>query len=105
MPDYAIAYDEQEDMVTFSNRQGVKMVLPQAVAPQLDPDVYETARMLAPGFDVHYLEREWRSWLPETPRNPEAAFLGFCGSGCRTEKIPDNFKYRICFCKAPRPPR
>jgi hypothetical protein len=78
MPDYAIAYDEQEDMVTFSNRQGVKTVLPQAVAPQLDPDVYETARMLAPGFDVHYLEREWRSWLPETPRNPEAAFLGFC---------------------------
>lgn len=78
MPDYAISYDEQEDMVTFLNRQSVKMVMPPAVAPPLDPDVYETARMLVPGFDVHYLEREWRSWLPETPRNPEAAFLGFC---------------------------
>lgn len=86
MPDYAIAYDEQEDMVTFSNRQGVKIVLPQAVAPQLDPDVYETARMLAPGFDVHYLEREWRSWLPETPRNPEAAFLGFCRKWVQNRK-------------------
>ena len=78
IPDYAISYDEQEDMVTFLNRQSVKMVMPPAVAPPLDPDVYETARMLVPGFDVHYLEREWRSWLPETPRNPEAAFLGFC---------------------------
>lgn len=86
MPDYAIAYDEQEDMVTFANRQGVKMVLPQAVAPQLDSDVYETARMLAPGFDVHYLEREWRSWLPETPHNPEAAFLGFCRKWVQNRK-------------------
>jgi hypothetical protein len=86
MPDYAISYDEQEDMVTFSNRQGVKMVLPPAVAPHLDPDVYETARMLAPGFDVYYLEREWRSWLPETPRNPEAAFLGFCRKWVQNRK-------------------
>lgn len=78
MPDYALSYDEKEDMVTFTNRQSVKLVLPQAIAPQLDPDVYETARMLAPGVDVHFLEQEWRSWLPETPRNPEAAFLGFC---------------------------
>ena len=56
------------------------------VAPHLDPDVYETARMLAPGFDVYYLEREWRSWLPETPRNPEAAFLGFCRKWVQNRK-------------------
>lgn len=86
MPDYSITFDEQEDMVAFINRQGVKMVLPQATAPHLDPDVYETARMLAPGFDVHFLEREWRSWLPETPRNPEAAFLGFCRKWMQNRK-------------------
>ncbi|WP_338053369.1 replication initiator protein A [Pseudorhodobacter turbinis] len=78
IPDYRITYDEIDDMIIFTNRHGVKLVLPQAVAPQLDPDVYETARMLAAGFDVHHLEREWRAWLPETPHNPEAAFLGFC---------------------------
>ena len=78
MPDYAITHDDEEDMVTFTNRQGVKAGMPRAMAPQLDPDIHETARMIAPGFDVHQLEREWRSWLPETPRNPEAAFLGFC---------------------------
>ena len=86
MPDYAIAYDGQEDIVTFTNRQSVKVVPSRAVVPQLDPDVYETARMLAPGFDVHYLEREWRGWLPETPRNPEAAFLGFCRKWVNNKK-------------------
>ena len=86
MPDYSIDLDEQEDTVIFVNRQGVKMIMPQAVAPQLDPDVYETARMLAPGHDVHFLEREWRQWLPETPHNPEAAFLGFCRKWIQNRK-------------------
>jgi len=86
MPDYSIGMDEQEDTVVFTNRQSVKVVLPQAVAPPLDPDVYETARMLAPGHDVYYLEREWRQWLPETPRNPEAAFLGFCRKWMKNRK-------------------
>jgi len=86
MPDYSIDLDEQEDTVIFVNRQGVKMIMPQAVAPQLDPDVYETARMLAPGHDVHFLEREWRQWLPESPHNPEAAFLGFCRKWIQNRK-------------------
>ena len=86
MPDYATAYDEQEDMIIFSNRKGVKMLLQDAVVPQLDSAVYETARALTPGFDVHYLEREWRSWLPETPHNPEAAFLGFCRKWVQNRK-------------------
>ena len=86
MPDYSVTFDEQEDMVAFTNRHSVKVVLPPAGAPQLDADVYETARMLAPGFDVHFLEREWRSWLPESPRNPEAAFLGFCRKWTQNRK-------------------
>lgn len=86
MPDYSIDLNEKEDTVIFVNRQGVKMILPQAVAAQLDPDVYETARMLAPGHDVHFLEREWRQWLPETPHNPEAAFLGFCRKWIQNRK-------------------
>lgn len=77
---------EGDNMVIFTNRHGVKLVLPQATAPQLDPDVYETARMLAPGFDVHHLESEWRGWSPETPRNPEAAFLGFCRKWMQNNK-------------------
>jgi plasmid replication initiation protein len=86
LPDYSITYAEEGDMVIFTNRQGVQLVLQQATAPQLDPDVYETARMFASGFDVHHLEREWRNWLPETPRNAEAAFLGFCRKWVQNNK-------------------
>ena len=28
----------------------------------------------APGWDVRHLEREWRDWVTEPPRDPEAAF-------------------------------
>lgn len=87
MPDYTIDMDEADDTVVFFNRHTVRKVLPQAVAPQLDPDVYETARMLAPGHDVHFLEREWRSWLPETPI-PRRPSWDFAASGSRTARRP-----------------
>jgi plasmid replication initiation protein len=80
MPDYAVTYDSDEDMLVLTSRKTVKevqVVLP-ATAPPLDPEIYEIARMIAPGWDIRHIEREWREWLPETPTNPEAAFLGFC---------------------------
>ena len=45
---------------------------------QLKPETFEKAGMLAPGWDVYHIEREWREWLAEPPRNADAAFLGFC---------------------------
>ncbi|SNT76843.1 hypothetical protein SAMN05444959_1321, partial [Paracoccus seriniphilus] len=30
------------------------------------------------GWDVHYLEREWRDWIFEPPRDADGAFVGFC---------------------------
>ena len=48
-----------------------------AVRP-LAADVYARARAAAPGWDVRHLEREWRDWVTEPPRDPEAAFVGFC---------------------------
>ena len=50
----------------------------QASIPPLDPEVYEMAREVAPGWDVRYIESEWRAWATETPRSPEMALLGFC---------------------------
>ena len=44
----------------------------------LDPETYEKARRAAPGWDVRMLEQEWREWTTEPPRNPDAAFIGFC---------------------------
>lgn len=48
------------------------------IALFLKPETYEQAREAAPGWDIHGLEQEWRSWMTEPPRNADAAFIGFC---------------------------
>jgi len=48
---------------------------------QLDPDVYDRARAVAPGYDVQALEKEWRTWTRSTGaviQYPERAFIAFC---------------------------
>ena len=77
-PDYALSFENENEMLTFTNRGTMNAPLPQISVPPLDTDVYETARALAPGWDIYHIEQEWRAWLSERPRNAEAAFLGFC---------------------------
>jgi plasmid replication initiation protein len=84
MPDYAISYDGAN--VKFTNRKAVK-ALPapeQTLFPVLDPETYHDARIVAPGYDVYFLEREWQSFWVESGkpelRSPDAAFIGFCKS-------------------------
>ena len=47
----------------------------------LGAEAYDDARLVAPGYDVHYLEQEWRSWWVEsgTPElgHPARAFVAF----------------------------
>lgn len=82
IPDYAIFLEN--DMVTFRNRN--TMVLAKASVPwsgRLDPEAYNDARNVAPGWDVYMLEREWRSWLGENeiePTVPSRHYVKFCQS-------------------------
>ncbi|TRD15233.1 replication initiator protein A [Palleronia caenipelagi] len=87
IPDYAVIYDDNEDMVKFINRGGLCRTndVIAVPLPALDGDVYELARALAPGWDVYVLEQEWRNWSARIvndggslPQNAEKAFLGFC---------------------------
>lgn len=84
MPDYAIRESENGEQVIFYSRGTVPLDRSReggrATLPELSPEVYEKARKAAPGWDVRYLEQQWRDWARETPRNPEKAFLGFCES-------------------------
>lgn len=86
MPDYAVFVDD--DIVVFRNRHTMdarqQAPAQQSVRP-LDTETYHDARTVAPGWDVYYLEGEWRDWIArnvadgmEPPRNPDAAFIGFC---------------------------
>lgn len=82
IPDYAIALTDT-DMVVFTNRGkltelATKEIPAGSVVRRLKPDAYARARDVAPEWDVYYLEQEWRDWMTEPPRDPEAAFVGFC---------------------------
>lgn len=80
IPDYSITLDEG-DMVTFRSRGSIRDVAsstPQVTVARLDFDTYDLARKEAPGWDVYCLEREWRDWISESPRDADAAFVGFC---------------------------
>ena len=79
LPDYHVTMED--DMVAFTNRGTMATASPAVLEvqmPPLDPDTYHDARMVAPGWDVRVLEREWREWVTEAPRSPDAAFIGFC---------------------------
>ena len=83
MPDYAVSFDG--DTVRFLNRKAVKAPAPEkTLYPVLDPETYHDAKTVAPGYDVYYLEQEWRNFWVESGKpelkNPDAAFIGFCKS-------------------------
>ena len=86
LPDYSVSYDEDKDKVIFVNRNTQPVEISKSlevdiqVGP-LKPETYEEGREFAPGWDIYELEREWRKWMTmcsEPPRDPDAAFLGFC---------------------------
>jgi Initiator Rep protein, WH2/Initiator Replication protein, WH1 len=58
---------------------------------KLSPIDYERAREAAPGWDIYYLESEWREWYEKTgkiPDKPGKAFVGFCKQRCRKQGRP-----------------
>ena len=79
LPDYQVTFDEEADMVIFTNRGTMALSGPtDGYVPPLKSDTYERARLAAPGWDVYHLEREWREWIIEPPRDADGAFIGFC---------------------------
>jgi len=67
------------DMVLVTPRAAV---IDDGDAPVLSPDTLAEARALAPGWDVHALEADWRRYWQATGRprlrSPARAFLAYC---------------------------
>ena len=90
MPDYSVRLDDS-DHVLFQNRGSVPTSLsasPTVAVGTLGAETYHDARIVAPGWDVYYLEREWRDWITERPRDPDAAFIGFCRKWYERRGVP-----------------
>jgi hypothetical protein len=86
LPDYEVRFDEARDMVIFLGRGTVVAVNrePDIYVPPLKSETYAHARRAAPGWDVHLLEQQWRSWVDTAPKSADAAFLGFCKNRAQT---------------------
>ncbi len=82
MPDYSFTIQETNLMVRRKRFIEGDSVLSVAVAAlRLDPETYATARLAAPGWDVHHLEGEWRRWIADkgiTVKDADRHFFSFC---------------------------
>jgi plasmid replication initiation protein len=95
LPDYSVKLEE--DKVTFLNKKHHKKAKSsRQIAflddmPMLSQKALDDAKAAAPGYDIYYLEQEWKNWWSESGkpdmRNPEKAFIGFCKS--RYERNPN----------------
>ncbi len=85
-----------EDRLKDENGIGKEQAAPVSVAVAIQPGglslpltAYDKAKAAAPGYDIYFLETEWKDWLMKTgkmPENPEAAFIAFCRK--KSEKKP-----------------
>lgn len=82
LPDYRV--ELRGDQVVFINRHTVPKSEPaeEGELPALRMETYERARKAAPGYDVYYLEGEWRRFWIDSGKpeftNPDGAFVAFC---------------------------
>ena len=81
LPDYTVEFEN--DVITFFSRSVLAAAAaPQPKAPFVEPEIFNDARVVAPGYDVYALHREWVEWWHDGGcqplRDAGAAFLGFC---------------------------
>lgn len=83
MPDYAIRFSEDERQIVFSSRGTAPAQAEEVFEGVIAAEDFEAARAAAPGWDVHYLEQQWRRWCGAEeiePKHPGRHFARFCQS-------------------------
>jgi len=55
----------------------------------LQTETYQTARLRHPGYDIYFVESEWRAWSKgkPAPRDPDRAFLAFLASYAKSNPL------------------
>jgi hypothetical protein len=80
IPDYSM--ELQDEIVTFCSRGSLPSSRRDDIFEgALDPEAYHDARTAAPGWDVYYIEREWRQWCGKQeiePKRPGKHYVSFC---------------------------
>jgi Replication initiator protein A len=79
LPDYGFVLNGS--MVEIRPKTGSFTPTLPGLFIRLSHEIYEKARSVAPGWDIHTVEAEWREWIAKkgiTPRRADAHFLAFC---------------------------
>lgn len=81
MPDYTLVIED--DIVVVRPKKDMSSGALSFPPPmlRLDSETHEYARQVAPGWDIHHLETEWRSWVLDKAiavKDPDKHFLSFC---------------------------
>lgn len=80
MPQYRFSF-EGDNVVVRPKKDQVVDPLPLSALRVNEDETFDTARRLAPGWDVRALLDEWREWVQKkgiVVQNPDANFLSFC---------------------------
>lgn len=82
LPDYSVSLNEE--IVVFANRATMTPKVPESAFPKINPETFNDARIVAPGYDVYFLEQEWRNFWVDSGmpplHHPDKAFVAFCKS-------------------------
>ncbi len=78
-----------EEIVTDNPQQKPRPAHMDRLGPTLLSDTYQTARLRHPGYDIYFVEAEWRMWSAgkEPAKDPDRAFLAFFGSYARNNPL------------------
>ncbi|MEO1187604.1 MAG: replication initiator protein A [Pseudomonadota bacterium] len=85
IPDYSFELDG--DLFIIRPRSEFRDIYTEPEKPssiagvKLKESAFKSARKVASGYDLYFLEQEWRHWVsgkPSLPDNPEGSFVGFC---------------------------
>lgn len=81
MPDYSFIV-EGNVVIVRQKKEAQQSALPLPPSSlRLKSDTHAHARQVAPGWDMHHLEQEWRTWVIEkgiAVKDPDKHFLAFC---------------------------
>ncbi len=86
LPDYRVVYETDTDIITFINRNTMKIEGHRAWDGTLSTTVMERVGKLNLRVDKYILEQEWRDWIESkniTPENPDGLFYAFCKNRAR----------------------
>jgi len=86
IPDYYFTYDQEKDKIyiypktEFTEKYTVKPELIAIDQIHLKSKTYDTANKLAKGFDIYFIEQEWRMMLEQKgsiPEKPDGSFINY----------------------------